>query len=144
MYSRMSFANSALFSHYPVLCVQKVLISSVNVDWQKQGTCTVVDDEPPPPTKEPYVASVGWKKVTDMSATSAGGDFLFPKDQLLLVTGSQYTPLANDDDRLLRNLKKGKSYLVWYHHLFSSTTLMNKVDKAKVANSKSKTKGGKK
>jgi hypothetical protein len=96
-----------------------LVISSKKVLWQKQGTCTLVDDEPDPPTAAAYNSAKGWKEVKEVIAVTGGANFLFPKDQLMLVLSGSggYKPIEKQSDRLLGNLKFSKTYLVWYHHL---------------------------
>ena len=67
-------------------CVQTLVISSSKVGWKKQGTCILVDDEPTPPTNKGYESKKGWKMVSQFIVCSGGGDFLFPVDQILLVS----------------------------------------------------------
>ena len=114
--------------------MQVLEISSVTCGWKKQGACRVVDDEPSPPTDDEYASDRGWKEVTAFRACQGGGDYLFPLDQLLLVTPSGYRPLKKDDDRLLGTLSRAgrtnTNYLVWFHHLFRSNVLRTRSKKA--------------
>ena len=94
------------------------MISSGKVGWEKQGSCILVDNEPAPPQNDDYASAKGWKEVTGFTAALGGGDFLFPKDQLLLVGGDgKYKPIDKDEKRTLSKLSPTKNYLVWYHHL---------------------------
>ena len=94
------------------------MISSAKVGWKKQGTCVLVDNEPAPPKLDGYEADKGWKEVKNFMVAAGGGDFLFPKDQLLVVTKQHgYTAIKNETARQLSKLSSSKSYLVWYHHL---------------------------
>jgi hypothetical protein len=102
--------------------LQTVVVSSASVGWTKQGSCIVVDNEPTPPTLANYEASSGWKQVKSFTVTTDGGDFLFPLDQLLVVTvgddnSTTYKPIPQDEKRTLAKLSPAKQYLVWYHHL---------------------------
>jgi hypothetical protein len=114
-------------------CVQTLVISSKKVGWAKQGTCTLVDDEPQAPTNSSFASDEGWKEVTDVIASAGGADFLFPHDQLMLVlpsTGS-YKPLDTRKDRLLGNLKHDRNYMVWYHHLLQNDVWKSMLKKKK-------------
>jgi hypothetical protein len=56
-----------------------------------------------------------------------GGDYRFPRDQLLVVLrGNKYKELPSSEDRELRNLSPTKTYLVWYHHLWTEEDLKRK------------------
>jgi hypothetical protein len=94
------------------------VISSKRVGWKKQGGCKLVDNEPTPPTLEGYQSERGWKEVTNLAAVQGGGDFLFPLDQILVVTDNGYKTIKAEGARHLSKLSKQKAYLVWYHHLF--------------------------
>ena len=108
-------------------CVQMLVISSEKVRWQKQGTCNLVDNEPDPPTASNFASKKGWKEVKNLVACTKGGNFLFPKDQLMLVlSGGNYKPIDKDADRMLRSLKPAKNYMVWYHHLLTMTMWKSK------------------
>jgi hypothetical protein len=98
-------------------CVQKLVISSRKVDWKKQATCILEDNEPAPPKTPGYQSDKGWKMVKSIMVKQNGGDFLIPKDQLLVVTGNGYEVIKSDSKRLLSQLSSEKSYLIWYHHL---------------------------
>ena len=106
-----------------VVCAQNMIITSAKVGWKQQGTCTVVDNEPAPPTIDGYESQKGWKELGSFQVIQGGGDYLFPKDQILRVTNSQtYKVIVNDKDRELCQLaKKTTNYLVWYHHVFTKT-----------------------
>jgi len=107
--------------------MQMLVISSAKVGWVKQGVCTLVDNEPSPPTAKDFASPKGWKEVKDFVVMNKGGNFLFPKSQLMLVlTAGGYKPIESEEDRTLGNLKRSKNYLVWYHHL-----LQNEVWKSK-------------
>ncbi len=85
----------------------------------KQGTVTLVDGEPPPPTLPNFEAKEGWKLVKNITVTSSGGDYTFPPDQILRVTrDGHYKEMPMVEERALANLKR-VSYLVWYHHLWT-------------------------
>ena len=57
------------------------------------------------------------------NAVNGGGNFHFPKDQLLVVmTDGTYKPIATNTARLLGKLSASKNYLVWYHHLLPVKT----------------------
>jgi hypothetical protein len=103
--------------------MQMVEISSAKCGWKKQGGCKVVDDEPPPPTEEPFASDRGWKQVTGFKVAQGGADYLFPSDQLLVVTEDGYKPIKNNEHRLLGSLKAGKVYLVWWHHILRTSVL---------------------
>ena len=60
------------------LCVQTLVISSSRVRWQKQGTCRLVDDQPPPPTITQYESALGWKEVTGCQPSQGGGGLPLP------------------------------------------------------------------
>ena len=97
-----------------------LVISSAKVKWQKQGNCTLVDNEPAPPTDPSLNSDKGWKEVTGFRAVMGGGNFLFPKDQLLLVlSDGSYVPIESRTGRELHKLNVTKNYLVWYHHLLT-------------------------
>jgi hypothetical protein len=114
--------------HYLVR-VQTLVISSKKVGWKKQGSCTLVDDEPKPPEQKDYASSQGWKEVKGITVAAGGGNFLIPKDQLLLVgTDGSYKPIQLDSKRTLAKLSSDKHYLVWYHHLFPSKVWKEKWD----------------
>ena len=98
-------------------CVQNLVISSAKVGWKKQGTCVLVDNEPAPPKLEGYEADKGWKEVKSFMVSSGGGNFLFPEDQLLLVTDKGYKAIAATNARQLSKLSSSKHYLIWYHHV---------------------------
>jgi hypothetical protein len=66
--------------------MQLVLISGPKVAWGKMGTWKVIDNEPDPPTHPDYGADKGWKMVTNLIVSRGGGDFIIPKDQIMLVT----------------------------------------------------------
>ena len=101
-------------------CVQVLIIISKKVGWAKQGSCTLVDNEPSPPTVTKYASVVG------------GGNFLFPKDQLLLVADNgSYKPIESSEQRNLSKLHATKNYLVWYHHLIPFQVWKNRVDSLK-------------
>ena len=101
--------------------VQTLVISSKKVGWVKQGTCTLVDNEPSPPSNIDFASANGWKEMKDVTAASKGGNFLFPKDQLMLVLANgDYKGIESDEKRLLGSLKRDKNYLVWYHHLLQN------------------------
>ena len=94
------------------------MISSKKVKWAKQGTVQLLDNEPPPPEDEMFASESGWKEVSGFKAVQGGGDYLFPKDQLLLVAeNGDYKPLNQNSQRLLGKLHAEKHYLVWWHHL---------------------------
>jgi hypothetical protein len=101
-------------------CVQMLVITSEKVDFEKRGSCTLVDNEPPPPADVDYASEKGWKEVTGFTAVQGGRDFLFPKDQLMLVSDGKYRPIEKEENRQLGKLNATKNYLVWYHHLFPS------------------------
>jgi hypothetical protein len=101
-------------------CVQQLVISSKSVGWKKQGTCILVDNEPPPPTIEGFESEKGWKHVKGLVVNQGGGDFLFPADQLLVVTKKGYKAIADDGKRTLSKLSAQQGYLVWYHHVMST------------------------
>jgi hypothetical protein len=61
------------------------MISSAQVQWIKQGSFTIVDDEPTPPTQDDYYAEKGWKMVNNYQSTRGGTGFMFPVDQILKV-----------------------------------------------------------
>jgi hypothetical protein len=99
--------------------------------YDKQGMCTCVDNEPAPPPKTmaAYASQQGWKEVKNMKATTGGGNYLFPKDQILVVlSDNSYKPLLTDESRHLSSLSASKSYLVWYHHLLSTQDWKEKMD----------------
>jgi hypothetical protein len=107
--------------------VQVLVVSSKKVNWAKQGTCKIVDDEPTPPTQEGYESHQGWKEVTGFVTSMGGGTFLFPEDQLMVVlTNGKYKPIASDEQRQLGKLAVGKTYLVWYHHLLTPSEWQKK------------------
>jgi hypothetical protein len=112
------------------------VISSAKVLWKKQGTCKLLDDEPPSPQQEKYKSSKGWKEVSGLTATQGGGDFLFPMDQLLLVTADGYKPIKEDKKRVLSALNKEKNYLVWYHHVMTTATWQAKFKERQEKDSK--------
>ena len=93
------------------------MVSSARVGWKKQGGCKLVDNEPKPPVLKGYASDKGWKEVTMLAAVQGGGNFLFPKEQILLVTETGYKVIKAEADRHLSKLNKQKAYLVWYHHL---------------------------
>ena len=64
---------------------QMVVVTSSKVKWVKQATVRVADPEPVPPTFAPYKSERGWILVTDFKVVQGGHDFLFPKDQILMV-----------------------------------------------------------
>ena len=69
----------------------------------------------------------GWKEVKNIVVTNKGGNFLFPQDQLMVVLpGGSYKPIEKDSNRLLGNLKAGKNYMVWYHHLLTAAVWKSK------------------
>ena len=108
-------------------CVQALVISSEKVGWAKQGTCTLVDNEPCPPTASNFASKKGWKEVKNIVACNKGGNFLFPQDQLMVVlTNGAYRPIEKETDRLLGNLKPSKNYMVWYHHLLTMAVWKSK------------------
>jgi hypothetical protein len=107
-------------------CVQDLAISSKKVEWKRQGTCTLVDNEPPSPILENYRAETGWKEVESIQVHTGGGNFLFPKDQLLLVTEKGYKVIILEEKRMLGNLSPNKKYLVWYHHVMPFALLDSK------------------
>ena len=95
-----------------------LIITSKRVAWAKQGCCTLVDNEPEPPTAPSFASAKGWKEVTGFTAVEGGGNFLFPRDQLMVVLDKGgYKPIESDDKRQLSSLQPTKNYLVWYHHL---------------------------
>ena len=100
---------------------QTLVITSDRVAWAKQGTVTLVDGEPEPPELENYNAEEGWKMVRNFVTNTGGGDYQFPRDQILVVLrGHQnYKELPKAEDRELGSLSKTKTYLVWYHHLMT-------------------------
>ena len=102
-------------------CFQTMVITSDKVAWAKQGTVTLVDGEPEPPTMAEYSAEEGWKMVRHFVPSAGGGDYQFPYDQILVVLRGvgKYKELPEPEDRLLGNLSSTKSYLVWYHHFLS-------------------------
>jgi hypothetical protein len=101
--------------------VQSLVISSEKVGWQKQGMCMLVDDEPVPPRDVEFAADKGWKEVKSFRADIGGGNFLFPRDQILLVMrDGSYAPIETDTKRTLGNINQGRNYLVWYHHLMQT------------------------
>jgi hypothetical protein len=104
------------------------MISSKKVGWKKQGTCTMVDNEPPPPTQQGFASKRGWKQVKNVQVSQGGGNWLFPFDQLMLVPGkgNDYKELKKDSQRLLSALSPTKQYLVWYHHLVPAKVLKAK------------------
>jgi hypothetical protein len=107
--------------------VQMLVISSEKVRWRKQGTCTLVDNEPAPPTAGDFASNKGWKEVKNFVSCTGGGTFLFPKDQLMVVlSNGDYKPIDKDVDRMLRSLKPAKNYMVWYHHLLTMTMWKSK------------------
>jgi hypothetical protein len=69
--------------------------------------------------------------VTAVMAVAGGSDFLFPRDQLMLVLPSSgtYKPIDKRNDRMLGNLKHDKNYMVWYHHLLQSDVWKSKPKK---------------
>lgn len=97
--------------------MQRLVVCSDQVAWAKQGMCTLVDGEPEPPTLKDFTAPEGWKLVKNFVASSGGGDYQFPKDQILLVAKGVYKVMDSPEDRELGSLSASKSYLVWYHHL---------------------------
>jgi hypothetical protein len=110
-----------------MLCVmQTLVISSKKVGWKKQGTCTLRDDEPASPEDPDLASTRGWKEVSNFAAVQGGGDFLFPMDQILLVTAEGYKPIKDDSKRVLSALRKEKNYLVWYHHVMTPKTMGDK------------------
>jgi hypothetical protein len=98
-------------------CLQTLVISSSKVGWKKQATCILEDNEPAPPKNAGYQSEKGWKMVKQIMVKHDGGDFLIPKDQLLVVTPNGYEVIKSDNKRLLSQLSPDKSYLLWYHHL---------------------------
>jgi hypothetical protein len=66
--------------------------------------------------------------VRNLVTTQGGGDYQFPKDQILLVLkrSNTYKELPADEDRELGNLSATKTYLVWYHHLWTEAECKNK------------------
>jgi hypothetical protein len=119
--------------------MQVVLISSDKCGWRKQGSCKVIDDEPTPPDDPSLTAPEGWKEVTAFKAVNGGGDYLFPKDQLLLVMLDmkqpdievKYKKIEFEGHRHLSKLKQDKNYLVWFHHLWRPADLKAKRSKSK-------------
>ena len=103
-----------------------LVISSAKVGWKKQGTCKLLDDEPVSPEDEKLASGKGWKEVSGFAAVNGGGDFPFPKDQLLLVTNEGYKTIKLNEDRVLSALSKEKNYLVWYHHVMTKATWQSK------------------
>jgi hypothetical protein len=105
-----------------MICVQVMVITSDRVQYIRQGTFKVVDSEPVPPKNKDYRAAEGWKLVTDIVAVAGGEDYQFPVDQILLVTANgAYRPIIEDTDRQVGNMDGKKRYLVWYHHLWTTT-----------------------
>jgi hypothetical protein len=124
--------NGSLCVASLALCVQVLVISSKKVGWKKQGTCILVDDQPHPPTLAGYESPKGWKEVKGFKASLKGGDFLFPRDQLLLVlSDGSYRPIPSDPARTLAKLSSIKNYLVWWHHLLPEKTHKANMAKAK-------------
>jgi hypothetical protein len=77
-----------------------------------------------------FIASEGWKQVRNIVTTQAGGDYRFPHDQILVVLrGNAYKELKKPEDRELSSLSTTKTYLVWYHHLWTEEELQQKRDK---------------
>ena len=114
--------------HYVVFRTQVLVISSAKVKWAKQGTCTLVDNEPSPPTDPTHSSENGWKEVTNFRAVMGGGNFLFPKDQLLQVLDDgTYKPIESRKGRELDKLSATKKYLVWYHHLLTNKNWTEKL-----------------
>jgi hypothetical protein len=66
--------------------------------------------------------------VRNVVTTQGGGDYQFPKDQILLVLkrSNTYKELPQDKDRELGNLSNQKTYLVWYHHLWTEAECRKK------------------
>jgi hypothetical protein len=106
--------------------LQILVISSKKVGWKKQGTCRLLDDEPVSPEDKKLASDKGWKEVSGFAVVNGGGDFLFAKDQLLLVTNEGYKTIKLDKDRVLSALSKEKNYLVWYHHVMTRSTWQSK------------------
>lgn len=112
--------------------VQTLVVSSAKVKWKKQGSCMLVDNEPLPPAAEDYASIKGWKEVTNLRAVTGGGNFLFPKDQILVVLDDgSYQPIESHSCRELSKLSCSKKYLVWYHHLLTQKDWQDKLKKAK-------------
>ena len=106
----------------PLRCLQTLLITSDRVRFVKQGSVKMKDSEPAPPTKSGYEAAEGWKLVTNIVSTNDGTDYEFPKDQILWVQKSgKYVPLPDGENRQLGNMDPKKDYLVWYHHLWTTS-----------------------
>jgi hypothetical protein len=124
--------------------MQSLVISSHKVEWRKQGSCTVLDDEPVSPEDEDYASDRGWKEVTNFMATQGGGDFLFPEDQILVVTSDGYKPIKEDSKRVLSALSKEKNYLVWYHHVMTPQAMNLKFKAMRAAKEKPSAKRQKK
>jgi hypothetical protein len=102
---------------------QTMMITSDKVDWRKQGTCVVVDNEPKPPSIEGFEAQKGWKELGSFAVSQGGDDYLFPRDQILRVTDRGYKVINAAKDRELGSLaKKDINYLVWYHHVITGAT----------------------
>jgi hypothetical protein len=105
-----------------------MVITSKKVGYKKQGSCTLHDNEPTPPTMAGYESAKGWKEVSNITTAQGGGNFLFPKDQILVVTTSGYRQIPSDDNRVISKLNGAKKYLVWYHHLLPVKIWKTKMD----------------
>lgn len=81
-------------------------------------------------TRDPHVRAL---------SSFGGGDYLFPKDQLLLVILDmkqpdievKYKKIEIEGHRHLSKLKQDKNYLVWFHHLWRPADLKAKRSKSK-------------
>jgi hypothetical protein len=56
-----------------------LVITSEKVDWEKRGSCTLVDNEPPPPADVDYASEKGWKEVTASLRSKEGGTSSSPR-----------------------------------------------------------------
>jgi hypothetical protein len=114
-----------------LMCMQILVITSTAVHHAKQGTCTLHDAEPPPPTLAGLDDPEGWKLVRNIIVNRGGADYVFPKDQILLkVRGeAMYKVIEKAKDRELGALRKQKQYLVWYDHLMTEEDWKRKTKK---------------
>lgn len=110
-----------------------MVISSPSVNWVKQGTVLLLDGEPESPQMDGFTASEGWKQVRNFVPSTGGEDFCFPQNQILVVLRGEgnYKELLEAEDRELGKLGTTKTYLVWYHHLWTEEHCKAKREKLK-------------
>ena len=97
----------------------------------RQGRCLLVDNEPSPPDNPGFESfeGKGWKEIGGIKALKGGGNFLFPREQILVVMeNGTYKPITKDADRNLSALATTKTYLVWFHHIMMGDTCQKNHD----------------